>query len=81
MAITPCRDYGSVNLVVSEWVGRRNLTVLYWVLWITVAISTLTTRQHYLWDVITGLLLAIAWRRWMLRMHRNENADPASSTA
>jgi len=34
--------------------------------WFMLVLSTMFTKQHYLWDVITGLLYAIVtWRYWM----------------
>ena len=30
-----------------------------WVAWILLSISTMTTQQHYLFDVVTGILFAL----------------------
>jgi membrane-associated phospholipid phosphatase len=33
-----------------------------WILWTTLALSALTTKQHFLWDVLTGFALGLtAW--------------------
>jgi membrane-associated phospholipid phosphatase len=51
---------GSYLAAFSLWHRRRSLFGGY-VLWATaVAVSTLTTKQHYLVDVLAGLLLAVA---------------------
>lgn len=46
------------------WTERRlKLRVLIlWILWGGLVLSTLTTKQHFLWDVVTGLALGlVAW--------------------
>lgn len=58
---------GLILLVVTGWLRRRPWIVLLWVVWTVMAISTLTTKQHYIWDLITGLPLALAYWQWKLR--------------
>ena len=58
---------GLITLVVARWLGRRRWTVLLWVCWAATSISTLTVKQHFIWDVITGALLALAYWQWKLR--------------
>jgi hypothetical protein len=31
-----------------------------WILWTALAFSTLTTKQHFLWDALTGFALGLA---------------------
>ena len=60
-------------MVVSRWFNRdwsekswsKPLLYLLWVNWALLVISTVTTKQHYLWDVATGMLLGVIWW-WML---------------
>jgi len=30
-----------------------------WILWATLTVSTLTTKQHFLWDALSGLVLGL----------------------
>ena len=46
------------------WWSKPALAVL-WINWTLLAISILTTKQHYLWDLGTGLLMGLFWW-WML---------------
>ncbi|MEO1998577.1 MAG: phosphatase PAP2 family protein [Planctomycetaceae bacterium] len=38
---------------------RKRIIVLLWSLWVALVCSTLTTKQHYVWDALTGLLLGV----------------------
>ncbi len=43
--------------------GRRFAVVGLWLAWIALAISIITTKQHFIWDLITGTALGIiSWR-------------------
>jgi membrane-associated phospholipid phosphatase len=44
------------------WVreGRKLRIMALWVLWTALALSTLTTKQHFLWDALTGFALGLA---------------------
>jgi hypothetical protein len=46
------------------WWSRPALAIL-WIDWSLLCISILTTKQHYLWDLGTGLLMGLFWW-WML---------------
>jgi hypothetical protein len=56
---------GLIALVAARWLGQW--TVLLWIAWTGLAISTLTTKQHYIWDIVTGIPLALAWWHCKLR--------------
>lgn len=58
---------GLIILVVTRWLGQRHWTVFLWIGWTALAISTLTTKQHFIWDIITGSVLALAYWHWKLR--------------
>ena len=40
--------------------GHKVRILALWILWIALALSTLTTKQHFLWDVLTGFVLGLA---------------------
>jgi membrane-associated phospholipid phosphatase len=60
-----------VVLVLRYWYPSetRKTQILQWALlfaWAMLILSTMFTKQHYLWDVITGLAYAYGtWRWWM----------------
>jgi membrane-associated phospholipid phosphatase len=45
------------------------------------AVSTLTTKQHFLSDVLAGFAMAFAGRAWALRGLSGRNSTPAEATA
>lgn len=54
---------GLATLVIGGWLKGGLGKALLYGSWIAMSISTLTTKQHFLWDVLTGGLLAgIYWR-------------------
>ena len=57
-------------LVVSRWHNGENhqwrIRIL-WFVWFMLAISVMTTKQHFVWDVGTGIFFAVvAWKYWIL---------------
>jgi membrane-associated phospholipid phosphatase len=40
--------------------GRKLRIIALWILWTALALSTLTTKQHFLWDALTGVALGLA---------------------
>ena len=76
---TPWNSWPSLHVVQSTQVvfvlrywypsETTKLKVLHWGLlfaWAMLILSTMYTKQHYLWDVATGLAFAfVTWRYWM----------------
>lgn len=47
----------------SDSTGRRLFLAILWIEFILLSISILTTKQHYVWDLFTGLLVGfVGWR-------------------
>lgn len=45
---------------------RRPLRIGIWVFWTALASSVMLVKQHYVFDVLTGVLVAVvAWRWWL----------------
>ncbi len=74
-----------VVVAVEYWWGIRRKPVLMtilWIAWAALVISTMTTKQHFLWDVFTGLSLGLSgWyfiqRPGFKRLAKQlENDDP-----
>jgi membrane-associated phospholipid phosphatase len=62
----PCLHI-SLSLLIACYLARRFARTRWiatvWTAWSLMAASTLTTKQHYLFDVLTGALVAlVAWR-------------------
>ena len=46
--------------IVSGW-----KEVLLWIAWIALCISVMTTKQHFFFDLVTGIITGIACWYWM----------------
>lgn len=62
---------GLVALVVTRWLRKRRWVVVLWVALAAMSISTLTIKQHFIWDAITGALLALVYWGWKWRITRS----------
>ena len=57
-------------LVVQRWYGgeskRNNIFLgLLWFCWSLLAISILTTKQHFIWDLFTAIVITLwSWKYW-----------------
>ena len=49
----------------SEKFWGQPLKIVLWINWVLLCISILTTKQHFLFDLITGLTLALLWWKLM----------------
>jgi len=62
--------------------GKHVMMTVLWIAWAALVVSTMTTKQHFVWDVGTGLLLGlIGWyflqRPGLQRLSKQlENDDP-----
>jgi len=63
---------GLATMVMGGWLKGRFGKALIYGCWIAMSISTLTTKQHFLWDVLTGGLLAGIYWRCLLRKSLSE---------
>ena len=56
-------------LVVSRWYNTENYRWqirILWFSWLMLTISVMTTKQHFVWDVVTGIIIAVlAWKYWI----------------
>ena len=83
----PCLHIAQTFLAaigISHWWKRdgRNLRIAsIWILWAALAISTLTTKQHFLWDALTGLALGVvSWWLGLRPALRNLEQENMQST-
>ncbi len=65
-------------MAISRWWKARGLhlrIIAMWVLWTALTISTLTTKQHFLWDALSGLTLGLVtwWFGFRLAMRTQNN--------
>ena len=57
-------------LVVSRWFNNENHRWhmrFLWFAWFMLTVSVMATKQHFVWDVFTGIIVAVsAWKYWIL---------------
>lgn len=55
-----------IVLLLKKWeVIKNSSEILVWICWIGLCISVLTTKQHFIFDLITGLIAALLTWRYM----------------
>ncbi len=68
-------------LAVTRWYRNENkvlLIRLLWFCWFMLMLSVMATKQHFVWDVFTGIVIAtFAWKFWMLPMLENSHSKEA----
>ena len=75
-------------IAISRWWKARGLhlrIVTMWILWTALTVSTLTTKQHFLWDALSGLGLGILtwWFGFRLAMRTQKifgTQNPSAQT-
>ena len=59
-----------VVLIIHRWYKNKGtraklLLSILWIVWILLVISITTTKQHYLWEAISALIVGfVAWKYW-----------------
>ena len=59
-----------IVLVIRRWFPSQKaihsaLHVLLWFAWISLVLSTMLIKQHFVWDVVTGIFYAlVCWKYW-----------------
>ena len=56
-----------IVLVVGRWTRHHGAIAGLWLWFGLLSLSVLTTKQHYVWDVMTGMLLAVIVYRFIFR--------------
>lgn len=57
-----------LNIRADEFPRRRLWVAGLWIAWVSLSFSILTTKQHFIWDLVTGGLLgALIWWSYILR--------------
>tara|TARA_B100001564_G_C20620879_1_gene662294 strand:- start:1076 stop:1555 length:480 start_codon:yes stop_codon:yes gene_type:complete len=66
-------------LVVNRWYNTEEHKWhirLLWFAWLMLTISVMTTKQHFVWDAVTGIITAlVAWKYWILPKLENCHSE------
>ena len=68
-------------LVVQRWYGgesrNKNLLLgILWFCWFLLAVSVMTTKQHFIWDTVTAIIISIwSWKYWFIPILEKSNDD------
>mgnify|MGYP005738648561 FL=1 len=59
------------NSAASRWHIR-----FLWFAWIMLVLSVVATKQHFVWDVASGIIIAtVAWKFWILPLMKNSHSE------
>ncbi len=59
-----------IVLMLSHWMKalqRKKTILVLWIGWLMLAISVLTTKQHFVFDLVTGIIVALFCWQWLLK--------------
>lgn len=68
-------------LIVQRWYfgqsNKHNISlVILWFCWSLLAISVMTTKQHFVWDTVTAIIISLAaWKYWFLPILERSNDE------
>jgi len=56
---------------------RNNVLIsILWFCWSLLAISILTTKQHFIWDLFTAIIITLwSWKYWFLPILNRSNDE------
>ena len=71
-----------IVLLLKKWqVIKNSSEILVWICWVGLCISVLTTKQHFIFDLITGLIAALlTWRYMCIPVMANANKSEWKDT-
>ena len=72
-----------LELRAEEFPRRKLWMGAFWIAWVLLSLSIITTKQHFIWDMVTGGLLGWAlWKLYILpRLDQRLRAEPRVSVA
>ena len=60
----------------SESKNNKLLFGFLWLSWALLAISILTTKQHFIWDLVTAIIVTLwSWKYWFLPILNRSNDE------
>ena len=66
-------------LVVSRWYNSETKKWhirFLWFSWFMLMLSVVTIKQHFVWDVFSGIVIAtIAWKTWILPLLNSSQSE------